>query len=231
MEAAGQRRYDLRITPYADSTSAAVRAAPVTFADVAVSDGRFRVEFELPTATVADAWIEVGVRDAGSAAQFAAIEGRTKAVAAGPIGACWSTTGDSASNPATNFLGTTDAQPLVLRVQDQQVARYEPSAILSNGLPITANVIEGSVANGVTAGVRWCHHLGRRHNKRPPRSRRGRGGSEPGHGHLRDGGGWLRQPCRRWYGNRNRRAAATVGGGRDNVASGHRQHRCRWHRK
>ena len=147
-------RYDVRITPFAQAQDGASLVPPMTFADVAVREGRFRIEFELPGDAAEKTWLELGVRDAGSGAAFAAIEGRTLAVAAGPIGACWSTTGDSASNPAVNFLGTTDAQPLVLRVQNQQVARYEPSAVLFNALPNTANVIAGSAANLASAGVR-----------------------------------------------------------------------------
>jgi hypothetical protein len=40
-----------------------------------------------------------------------------------PAGAGWSLTGNAATNPATNYLGTTDAQPLVLRTEGQELAR------------------------------------------------------------------------------------------------------------
>jgi hypothetical protein len=147
-------RYDLRLSPFADAKSGAALAAPIVFEDVPVVDGRFRIDFDLPLASAGAAWIEVGVRDGSAVGAFSTIPGRSEAAAAKAIGACWSSTGDSATNPAVNFLGTTDAQPLVLRVQNQQVARYEPSSQSFNGAPITANVVMGSPFNGLFTGVR-----------------------------------------------------------------------------
>ena len=66
----------------------------------------------------------------------------------------WSLTGNAGTNPATNFIGTTDAQPLVLRTRNAASLRLEPSDILLNSAPITVNVIAGSSANEVTSGVR-----------------------------------------------------------------------------
>ena len=42
----------------------------------------------------------------------------------------------------------------MLRVQNQRAVRYEPSVELFSGIPITNNVIAGSSANSVRAGVR-----------------------------------------------------------------------------
>ncbi|MFN7550246.1 MAG: hypothetical protein ACK5SH_01490, partial [Pseudomonadota bacterium] len=147
-------RYDLRLSPFADAKSGAALAAPIVFEDVPVVDGRFRIDFDLPLASAGAAWIEVGVRDGSAVGAFSTIPGRSEAAAVKAIGACWSSTGDSATNPAVNFLGTTDAQPLVLRVQNQQVVRYEPSAFLFGGQPATANVIAGAASNIIFAGVR-----------------------------------------------------------------------------
>jgi hypothetical protein len=71
-----------------------------------------------------------------------------------PAASGWSLTGNAGTNPATNFIGTTDAQPFVVRTQNVQSLRIEPSTILFGGNPITANVIAGSSANNVTSGVR-----------------------------------------------------------------------------
>ncbi|MBK7146600.1 MAG: hypothetical protein IPH76_15815 [Xanthomonadales bacterium] len=127
--------------------------APIEFPSVEVKDGRFELRFDAPLAKDREAWLEVAVRDAGSVA-YASLPGRSKAISAPLIGACWSATGDAGSNPATHFLGTTDAQPLVLRTANVQSLRIEPSSTLFGGLPITANAIAGSRVNGVTAGVR-----------------------------------------------------------------------------
>jgi hypothetical protein len=46
--------------------------------------------------------------------------------ALGGGGAGWALTGNSGTNPAVNFLGTTDAQPLVIRVGNQETFRFNP---------------------------------------------------------------------------------------------------------
>ncbi|MCC6562247.1 MAG: hypothetical protein IT478_12880, partial [Xanthomonadales bacterium] len=146
-------RYDLRIAAYTDEKSASGLMAPIEFPSVEVKDGRFELRFDAPLAKEREAWLEVAVRDAGSAA-YASLPGRSKAISAPLIGACWSATGDAGSNPTTHFLGTTDAQPLVLRTANVQSLRIEPSSILSGGLPITANVIAGSKSNYTEVAVR-----------------------------------------------------------------------------
>jgi hypothetical protein len=145
-------RYDLRIAAFGDEKSASGLLAPLTFADVEVRDGRFQLRFDATLAKDREAWIEVAVRAAGDSG-FSAIPGRSKAIAATLIGACWSSTGDGGTT-ASNFLGTTDAQPLVLRTGNVQSLRIEPSTVTFGGGPITANVIGGSHANAVVAGVR-----------------------------------------------------------------------------
>jgi phage head maturation protease len=70
----------------------------------------------------------------------------------GPPG--WQLAGNAGTNPSTQFIGTTDAQALVLRTQNVRSLRIEPSAVLVGGVPITTNTITGSSANSVTSGVR-----------------------------------------------------------------------------
>lgn len=109
-------RYDLRLTPYADAGGKQALASAVTFEDVLVEDGFSRTglwrRHSRPSRRMDQAG---GVRDADSTLGFAAIQGREKAVLAPLVGQCWSTTGDSGVSAATNFLGTTDGAPLVLR--------------------------------------------------------------------------------------------------------------------
>lgn len=146
-------RYDLRIAAFGGEKSAPGLMAPIEFPGVEVKDGSFELRFDALLAQDRDAWLEVAVRDAGSAA-FASIPGRSKAISAPLIGTCWSSTGDSGSNPATNFLGTTDVQSLVLRTGNAPSLRIEPASILTGGLPITASVVAGSHLNEATVGVR-----------------------------------------------------------------------------
>ncbi|MBK7145487.1 MAG: hypothetical protein IPH76_09865 [Xanthomonadales bacterium] len=146
-------RYDLRLAAYGDEKSASGLMAPIEFPGVEVRDGRFELRFEAPLAKEREAWLEVAVRDVG-AGNFATIPGRSKAISAPLIGTCWSSTGDSGSNPATNFLGTTDVQSLVLRTGNAPSLRIEPASILTGGLPITASLVVGSHLNQARAGVR-----------------------------------------------------------------------------
>lgn len=68
----------------------------------------------------------------------------------------WSLTGNAGTNPATNFIGTTDAQAFEVRAANARSLRIEPSTITFGTpvLPITTNTIAGSHANEVTAAVR-----------------------------------------------------------------------------
>jgi hypothetical protein len=47
--------------------------------------------------------------------------------ALGGGGAGWALTGNSGTNPAVNFLGTTDAQPLVIRVNNHRPSNSTPT--------------------------------------------------------------------------------------------------------
>src|SRR5262249_27373721 len=60
----------------------------------------------------------------------------------------WRTNGNAGTSPANgSFLGTSDNQPLELRVNGLRALRLEPT---SSGAP---NVIAGFSSNGVSAGV------------------------------------------------------------------------------
>lgn len=66
----------------------------------------------------------------------------------------WSLTGNTGTTPASNFIGTTDDQPLEFRVNDARVMRIE-----LNTSPITAgtlapNIIAGYSGNSATPGVK-----------------------------------------------------------------------------
>jgi hypothetical protein len=140
----------------------------------------------------------------------------------GPPGSAdaWSRTGNAATNPADNFIGTTDNQPFVVRTNNAQSLRIEPSEELFNGQPITSNTIAGSHANLVTAGVRGATIAG--------------GGVPSGNSdplfpseepnrvtdHYGTVGGGYANQAGDAGGSTNDRPFATVGGGLGNTASG-----------
>ncbi len=111
-------------------------------------------------------------------------------------GAAWLLDGNAGSDPATNFVGTSDELSLTLAVSSTTALRLEPSG----GTP---NLIGGYSGNSVTAGVRGANIGG------------GGAGSSPNqvtadYGAI--GGG---------IGNRATGDSATVAGGWGNEASGY----------
>lgn len=132
----------------------------------------------------------------------------------------WGLSGNGGTNPATNFIGTTDAQAFVVRTQNVPSLRIEPSAILFGGAPITTNTVAGSSANNISAGVRGATIAG--------------GGVPSGDSDLdfdseapnrvtdaygTVGGGYANRAGDE-AGTVTDRAFATVGGGQANAASG-----------
>ena len=69
----------------------------------------------------------------------------------GGSGSGWSLTGNAGTNPASNFLGTSDSAPLALRANNQRVALFESVATPQGP---SANIIQGSPENFIRAGVR-----------------------------------------------------------------------------
>ena len=113
-----QGHYALRLTLYAHEGAGERLAGPLELLDVAVADGQFaeEVDFgELPW-HLDEGWLEVAVK-AGDAGNYVALGERArvalKATEACP--AAWALGGNALTNPTVNFLGTTDAQPLLVR--------------------------------------------------------------------------------------------------------------------
>ncbi len=148
-----QGQYDILLTPWRQADKGQTLSAPIRFHAVAVNNGQFRIEFEAPLGESEQAWLEVAVRDAGASGAFNAIPGRVKAQ--NLIGQCWSVTGDSGSNPLSNFLGTLDNQPLVLRSNNLRVASLQANGTASSygDAPSIAMGSGANVASAVGATV------------------------------------------------------------------------------
>lgn len=146
--------YDIRVSLLSEGQNTSI-AGPMTLYDVAVKNGQFGVDvdFGIDLANAPVMRLKTEVQQGGSG--FVPLGLPTYFDAKAALGSmCWDTSGNSGTNPSNNFLGTTDAQPLVLRTQNVQSLRIEPSAQLFGGTPSTANIIAGSSANNVGAGVR-----------------------------------------------------------------------------
>ena len=147
-------RYDIRLSVL-DAGGVKSLVYPLTFSGVEVKDGAFAVDvdFGIDLGELGAVKLKTEVAQGGSG--FVALgEPKTFDAKAALVGVCWDTQGNAGTNPTTDFLGTIDAQPLVLRTQNVPSLRIEPSAALFNGSPATTNTIAGSSANNVTTGVR-----------------------------------------------------------------------------
>jgi hypothetical protein len=66
----------------------------------------------------------------------------------------WSLTGNSGTNPSTNFIGTTDAQPLMFRINNTKAGYidYNTGAVGLGYLSLNSNTATGNTAVGYEAG-------------------------------------------------------------------------------
>ncbi len=83
-------------------------------------------------------------------------DGTLQTTAAASGGSAWSLSGNSGTDPATQFLGTTDNQPLTLRVNNQKALRLQFAAYVDPSTNMTHssnNVVGGFRANSVDEGA------------------------------------------------------------------------------
>ncbi len=119
-------------------------------------------------------------------------------------GADWSLTGNAGTTAGTNFIGTTDNQPLEFRVNNTGVMRFIPTIN-------TPNIIGGFGSNTVTAGVVGATIGGGGHSII---------GANQVTDHFGTIGGGAGNRAGNNDGDTGNRPNATVGGGRNNIAVG-----------
>lgn len=141
-----QGEYALRMRLYDAASGGRAIGSEITVPSVQVRDGAFAadVDFGVTLAHAPPLWLEVEV--AAPHEGFTSLGARQAFDAKAALaGVCWDTQGNAAL--AGDYLGTTNAQPLELKVNSARVARYEPDSV-------SPNVINGNPANAVTTGVR-----------------------------------------------------------------------------
>jgi hypothetical protein len=215
----------------------------VVVQDVAVSNGLFVVQLDFGDVFLGEAaFLQIGVRPGASAGAFTALSPRQELTptpyalhAASALSAtnaltatnalhaadAWSINGNAATDPAANFLGTTDNVALELRANNLAALRIEPKTdVLFGDAPnmiggYSGNVVIGTVLGATIAGggaLQDDASSDSAHNEVS--------------GHFGVVGGGTANLAGQWAvvdgGMENRAAGqfSTVGGGSDNTASG-----------
>jgi hypothetical protein len=80
-------------------------------------------------------------------------DGTAVCASAGSSGSAWSLSGNAGTDPASDFVGTTDAQAMTIGSNGQAVARFEAVPLAAPG-EFTANIRMGSPDNVLQPGVR-----------------------------------------------------------------------------
>ncbi|ADH65158.1 hypothetical protein Mesil_3344 (plasmid) [Allomeiothermus silvanus DSM 9946] len=133
---------------------------------------------------------------------------------AGAASSAWELSGNAGTNPATHFLGTSDNQPLLMKVNNRQAYRIEPAT--DDNFGMSPNLIGGfggtsGPGNRVTAGV-FGAVIG------------GGGSAKFGHNEVTDHQGTVAGGAGNRAGNNdgdlNNARFSTVSGGFGNQASG-----------
>ncbi len=108
-------------------------------AQVGTAELVFRVE-----RVTGDLWAKGWIH---SSTGFRFPDGLVQITAANGVGAAWGLGGNSGTDPATNFLGTTDDAAFEVRVNDVRALRIEPHTT-------SPNIIGGYSGNTVGGGIR-----------------------------------------------------------------------------
>lgn len=124
-------------------------------AGIAVLDDDFsnQIQIQAPTDVTADYTITLpgAVGAAGEVLRATDGLGNLEWAAAG--GGGWGLTGNAGTVDGTNFIGTTDAQPLEIKVDNRRVVRYELDLSSGLGEAPSPNIIGGLDVNSVDAGI------------------------------------------------------------------------------
>ncbi len=126
--------------------------------NVSVVNGEFTVDLDFGNDALNgdERYLELAVRSPAGGGTFTTLSpAQPLAVAPYALSAInnWSLSGNAGTDPNTQFLGTTDNQPLELRVNNQSMVRIEPSGLVGT-YPAGGNIIAGYQTNAVLAGVR-----------------------------------------------------------------------------
>lgn len=130
--------YDFEFKLFNTPTNGAQLFTVVTKEDVVVTDGLFIVTLDFGSSVFDGTalYLEIGVRPGSSSDTFTTLSPRqllTPAPYALYAAGAWSLTGNTGTDPANNFLGTMDDQPLVIKTNNTEVMRIGANGQVSIG--------------------------------------------------------------------------------------------------
>ncbi len=140
-------RTRLSVTPYAWAAAVALEDSVDSDSIVPGSVGSLQIDSSAVQRRVANAC------PSGQFVRQIEEDGTAVCAIAGGAGSAWSLSGNAGTDPATDFVGTTDGQALVIGSNGQAVARFEAIPLAAPG-EFTANIRMGSPANVLQPGVR-----------------------------------------------------------------------------
>ena len=142
-------RYDIRLS-LLDAGGAKSLAYPLTFTGVEVKNGSFAIDVDFGMDLTQFGALKLKTEVAQGDSGFVALGEPKDFDAKAALGSvCWDTAGNAGTNPVTDFLGTTDNQKLMFRVNNNVGLEMRPE---SKGQPLIAS--PGVVTTGIaTASI------------------------------------------------------------------------------
>ena len=162
--------YDLRFTVYEALNGGTVRGGPLNKPATPVTNGLFTVTLDFGSGAFdgADRWLEIAAGTNGAPVltplaprqpltptPYAILAGQvsgavpaaqlTGLVPAAALGNAWKTGGNAGTTPGAHFLGTTDNQPVEVKVNGTRALRIEPNV---NSPNLIGGHLENIVSNG-----------------------------------------------------------------------------------
>ena len=132
-------RYEFRLSLF-DASGAKSLAYPLTVSGVEVKNGAFAIDVDFGMDLTRFGALKLKTEVAQGGSGFVPLgEPRVFDAKAALGSVCWDTQGNAGTNDATDFLGTTDGEELILKVGNAQIMRFD----------YPANIIGGSSANGM----------------------------------------------------------------------------------
>ena len=147
--------YDFRFRLFNSETDGSQVGSAIDVSNVSVTDGLFTASLDFGNVFDGTAlWLEVAVRPSSSGGAYTTLTPRQRMTAV-PYSlystSAWNLSGNSGTTAGTNFLGTKDGQPLVIKTNNTEALRIDTSGNMGVGTTSPGAKLEAQTAAGVVA--------------------------------------------------------------------------------